>query len=134
MKIQILTLIDITQTGARRADNLFAQHQQQNFLTISQSLSLRSNPTIHNSPVQFVDDIALYKFGTEFTGKHRIWKFWVEYEQHSDNILDLLIADLELVPFIPNLNETAIFKFAIFDPVDLNIKNTILIKESVLNS
>lgn len=129
MRIQLITLIDITQTNARKGDDPFEQRQQQNFLTTVQTLSLRSNPTVETTPVCAEEDIKKYNFGSIYKGKHTVWKLAFEYEQTIDNIIEMLSEDFALVPFITNLNETAKLDVAVFDASDPKTKNIILIEQ-----
>jgi hypothetical protein len=128
MRIQILTLVDITQTNARRGDDPFEQRQQQNFLTGVQTLSLRNNPTITAEPKQFTEDANKLGFGQRYSGTHEIWKLNISYEQYVENMLEVLKEDFRLVPFISNLNETIKITYSVFDALDEKEKNIILIE------
>lgn len=127
MIFQLITMIDITQTNARKGHDAFEQKQQQNFLTVVQTLSLRSNAVIKSAPLSFVDDVEKYGFGEDYTGKNELWKLNFSYETSPEGILEMLIDDLNLVPFIPNLNESVYYDLPVFQTKDLKSKNTILI-------
>ena len=128
MRIQILTLVDITQTTARKGDDPFMQRQQQNFLTIIQTTSLRFNPEVSAAPVRVECDVNDYDFGSAFSGKCSVWKLTLVYEQQVENLLELLKEDFALVPFITNLEESFEFKFPVFDTEDPEHKNLILVE------
>lgn len=104
MRFQLITLIDITETKARKGEN-FEYLQQQNFLTCVQTISLRANPTIKDAPISNLENLRNLKFGEVYKGRQRVWRlnFEFEYDNHS---LDLLTKDFDLVPIIHNLNET----------------------------
>ena len=64
MKIVVNTLVDITQTNARRGDEKFLVKQQANYMTIVQTVGLRVNPI----PISIKDkegSIKNLKFGNE---------------------------------------------------------------------
>ena len=46
MRFIIHTLVDITETGSRRGEDPKQYRQQQNFLTVMQTIGLRVNPDI----------------------------------------------------------------------------------------
>ena len=50
MRFTIHTLVDITETHARRGDDPKQHRQQQNFLTVLQTIGLRVNPTYLEAP------------------------------------------------------------------------------------
>lgn len=124
MKFEIYTLIDITETQARFNKNDPLWHQQQNFMTVIQTLGLRANPVVKKSPTQFTADIKDYDFGSKFKGKKSVWHFEFEYEQQEVVSVGSLIDDFDLVPVITDLNEDAKFNnsmFATKDPKSRNI-------------
>jgi hypothetical protein len=127
MIFQLITLVDITQTNARRGHEIFEQKQQQNFLTVLQTLSLRSNAIVNHEPKSFFDDAEHYGFGEHYHGRQQLWKLNFSYESSVENILDLIVDDLNYVPFIPNLNESVFFDIPVFQTKDIKLKNTIVI-------
>jgi len=124
MKFRLITLVDITETGARFNKNDPAWHQQQNFITVMQTIGLRVN--IHyNAPPQVgktaVKDL---QFGSNFKGSQRVWQF--EFETDFENALDMemLLRDFDLIPIITGLEESAKFQDPVFitnDPKHRNI-------------
>jgi hypothetical protein len=121
-KFDIYTLVDITNTGAKRNEDGFAYKQHQNFLTIQQTIGLRVNIIMESDP-QIVDEYP--NFGTDFDGEQKVWKVPVEIEYESALTIDMLNEDFQLVPFITGLTETAQFINAVFDPVDDKKRNII---------
>lgn len=105
MKIVVNTLVDITQTNARRGDEKFLVKQQANYMTIVQTVGLRVNPI----PISIKDkegSIKNLKFGSEYTGKHRYWTFIFEHEYQDGLSHEMLLDDFDLIPIITGLNET----------------------------
>ncbi len=106
---ELFTVVDITETGARRGDPKLLEHQQQNYLTVMNTIGLRANPTIIKSPYLVDEKI---KFGKGILA-NKIWRmvFDIEYGIHS---VDMLKLDFELVPFIKELTEDAVLGDPIF--------------------
>jgi hypothetical protein len=122
MKVTLTTLIDITETKARRGDNNFAVNQQANYMTLIQTAGLRVNL----DPISLVtnkSNIDNLKFGSEFKGVHKYWTFKFKHEIIDGLTLDLLENDYDLVPIIDNLSETATFKNAVFRTTDNKKRN-----------
>ena len=110
MIFELLTLIDITQTNARRGDDPYAQKQQQNFLTAMQTISLRANPILNFQPSVEKIDVTGMGFGKGIKGKHNVWRLVFEFEAQGVHSLDFLETDFDLVPVIGGLNETVKLK------------------------
>ena len=106
MQFKVQTLIDITQTNARRGDNPFQIKQQQNFLTLVQTLGLRVNPYYKNNPARLETIIDNYGFGERYKGKHNLWTFYFETEYENGLTVDMLKEDFNIVPVITGLDET----------------------------
>lgn len=126
MRFQLITLIDITQTGARKGDDTFSQRQQQNYLTTIQTISLRANPTINTTPIS--EERTVKEFGSKYKGKQQIWKLNFSFEQQGSHSLDHLINDFDLVPIIKNLNETVDLLNAAFITNSVEYCNTVFLK------
>ena len=115
MIFKAYTLVDITQTNARRHDAPLLVNQQANFNTFYNTVGLRTNPTDFKVTVEECKLTELEKkFGTNFKGKQKVWtaEFYVEAEESTS--VELLDADFDLVPVITNLNETAKLDKGIF--------------------
>jgi len=125
MKFIVHTIIDITQTRARRGEDHFLVNQQQNFMTFLQTLGLRANPTVKNPPSQKEISLTGMGFGTRYKGTHLVWtfEFDIEYEDALD--LTMLIEDFDLVPIILGLNETAKIEKSVFRTKDNKERNII---------
>lgn len=143
--ISCFTLIDITKTGVvsnykpnalgfvDAADQKVhdekswtkSRNQQRNFETIVQVIGLRSQITFIDTPESTLCNLTDLNFGTIFTGTQRVWhfKFAVEHVEvftRGDDPLILLSEDLNVVPCILKLEETAEIKNPIFQTLGSN--------------
>ena len=125
MRFTIHTLVDITETHARRGDDPKQHRQQQNFLTVLQTIGLRVNPTYLEAPEVIKEVPSKLGLGTSYKTKQSIWKyvFDIDYEGALD--IETLVNDFDLIPIITQLDETAKFENAHF-----LTKNTALINIS----
>jgi len=107
MRFMVLTLVDITQTNARRADgDKFAYSQQQNYNTLVNTMGLRTN-ILPLSDIKIEDrELEPNEFGKEYSGTHKVWSFPFEVEAEDSLSIEMLEQDFDLVPVITNLNET----------------------------
>ena len=114
MKFRLYTLVDITETGARRGDDPKQHRQQQNFLTVIQTIGLRVNPTYVGPPKIIKDIPSKYGLGEDYKNKQNIWQysFVIDYEEALS--IDTLVNDFNLIPVIVNLDETVQFENAVF--------------------
>ena len=112
MRCTLFTLVDITRTDARKGDNPYEYKQQQNFLTVIQTASLRSNAIINDKPSVSEIKTDNLGFGENIKGKQKVWKVELEYE--NDFPLEDLINDFDLVPIITDLEETSDFTVSAF--------------------
>lgn len=124
MKYELLTLVDITETGEHHGPDNKLVNQQANYNTVIQCLGLRSNPypikcVSHHESIKDID------FGTRFRGVHRYWQFLFEIEYGIPELADML-SDFDLVPVIPSLDETAKLNPAIFSTQDTKSTNTVI--------
>jgi hypothetical protein len=124
MRFKFYTLIDITETRARFDKNDTLWHQQQNYLTLVQTLGLRVNTAIDNLEKNELDLTEL-DFGTQYKGKHSVWSGTIHIEYEDGLTLDVLEQDFNLVPVINNLEETIKLKDCVFDTKNSQTKNII---------
>jgi len=113
MIVIIKTLVDITETNARRGDDKFKINQQANYMTTMQTVGLRVNP-VPKSVISSVENINNLGFGTAFKGEHRYWIFKFSFEADNGLTMQTLEHDYNLVPIISGLEETVNFKDPIF--------------------
>lgn len=120
----IYTLVDITNTGAKRNQDPFAYKQYQNYLTVLQTIGLRVNPTVNIDPA-IVDKHP--SFGSIYKSKQKVWKLPIEIEYDGALNFDMLLNDFMLVPFISGLHETAKFDSCVFETTDTRTKNILFV-------
>jgi hypothetical protein len=124
------TLVDITATGVTRSQDLddIKRNQQRNWETLLQCISIRTQPQHIQAPVRStVIDIGITEFGDFYTGEQQVWAWSWAVEgagvyDLSNKPLGGLMQDLEQVPIITGLEETARFMLPIFYPYG-TIKN-----------
>ena len=124
MNVILTTLVDVTETKARRGDDKFKLSQQANYMTMLQTAGLRINP----NPIslkQYTKELNGLGFGTSFTGKQSYWTFKFNFETEAGLNLELLQQDFDLVPVLSGLNETVDFKNSVFRTTDKKEKNII---------
>ena len=115
MEFRIDTLIDITETNARRQDNdKFAYKQQANFQTLLQTLGLRVNIFYDNSPTFGEISTSKFDFSDKYIGKQNVWSFDFEVEFEGAMDLAMLTKDFDLIPIIIGLDETITTDKALF--------------------
>jgi hypothetical protein len=115
MKFRIQTLVDITETRARRQDDdKFAYKQEANFQTVLQTIGLRTNITYDNSPNFENTTIGKMNFDDKYKGKQMLWTFDFEIESEGALDINMLSNDFNLIPIITGLNETAKIEQALF--------------------
>ena len=114
MRFKLYTLVDITETGARRGEDPKQYRQQQNFLTVMQTIGLRVNPT-YIAPPEIVKEVpSKLGLGTSYKSKQSVWKYVFEIEYEGALDIDTLVNDFDLIPIITQLDETAKFENAHF--------------------
>lgn len=103
-RYKIITLIDITRTGATKNNGTqFQVSQQHNFNSLRQAIELRSNVQWHTDPLKLNGQLP-----DNIDGKsvYWTWEFEVERDEvflHENNHVKLLLDDLNGVPIIPDL-------------------------------
>ena len=125
MRFKLYTLVDITETGARKGDQPKPIRQQQNFLTVLQTIGLRVNPAYTQSPQLIEDTPSKLGLGKKYNKRQSIWKFAfdIEYEDALD--IDTLINDFDLIPVITDLDETVDFENAAFITRNPSVNNIV---------
>lgn len=105
--VKILTLVDITQTMARRGDEQKKVQQQANFMTFTQTAGLRVNP-MPLTVVSKTENIDKLGFGTNHSGKQRYWEYTFEHEYFGGLTKEMLLDDFDLIPVLTGLDETSL--------------------------
>lgn len=107
MRFIVSTLVDITQTNARRADgDRFAYSQQQNYNTLVNTMGLRTNILPLAEIKIETRELETGEFGAAYTGEQKVWSFPFEVEAEDSLTIEMLEQDFDLVPVITGLNET----------------------------
>jgi hypothetical protein len=122
MRFKLTTVVDITETNARRGDDKKLVNQQANYNTTIQTIGLRVNINPETCTSSF-GDISKLNFGSNFKGKHRYWEFTFNVEAEDALQLDMLVTDFDLVPVITSLDETITFATNVFRTNHLNDTN-----------
>lgn len=123
------SLVDITATGVIRGQNELERNQQRNWETVMQCINLRTQPLHIQGPIKYENiEIKHLHFGDFY--HHQPQTFWSwSWAVESKEVYDLpnkplggILQDLEQVPIITGLTETAKFMLPIFYPYG-SIKN-----------
>ena len=115
MKFRIQTLIDITETRARRqSEDKFAYKQEANFQTVLQTIGMRVNIEYQNSPTFEEVSVGKMLFDDKYKGKQMLWTFDFDIEYEDALTLEMLEGDFDLIPIITGLNETIELNKALF--------------------
>ena len=114
MRFILHTLVDITETGVRRGEDPKQFRQQQNFLTVMQTIGLRVNPTYVKAPEVVKEVPSKLGLGTSYKTKQSVWKYVFDMEYEGALDIETLVNDFDLIPIITQLDETAKFENAHF--------------------
>ena len=119
MRFILHTLVDISETHARRGEDPTQYRQQQNFLTVMQTIGMRVNPTYVSKPVVVKEVPSKLGMGISYKTKQNVWtyKFDIDYADAID--IETLVNDFNLIPIITELEETAQFDNAHFLTKDI---------------
>lgn len=128
MRINIITLVDITETGAKKGDDKRLANQQANYMTVFQTASLRVNVVPISSEI-VSKDIKGLGFGSQYKGEHTFWSLTVEHDVPMGVTEDLLKSDFDLVPFITGLDETVDIASPVFRTQDKKNTNIVFFFE-----
>lgn len=121
---KLQTLVDITETHARRGEDPKAYKQQQNWMTLVQTLGLRCNPiVVHQEQEQ--ETASQLGLGTSYKGKQTVWTVVFDFEHASDEDLELLDQDFDLVPIAADLDESVELQQPIFQTKDTKLRNIV---------
>ena len=114
MRFKLHTLVDITETNSRRGEDPVAYRQQQNYLTVMQTIGLRVNPTYVKAPIVIKEIPSKLGLGSAFKTKQNVWTYEFDIEYEGSLSVETLVNDFNLVPIITELTETAKFSQAQF--------------------
>lgn len=108
MKIIIKTLVDITETGARRGEDPIRSKQQANYNTTIQTAGFRAN-LLPGKCEKKSGSATKEGFGKNFKGVQSWWELNLKVEYEDAITLDMLLEDFDLVPIVSGLEETVKF-------------------------
>jgi hypothetical protein len=112
MKFELTTLIDITKTDARRGEDKVAYGQQQNYMSVIQTLGLRTNIEVSNPDFK---KQKVTGFGSDYATKSlNVWHCTITIESEASHSVDLMKDDFNLVPIVRNLKENCNLDDAVF--------------------
>lgn len=123
MRLQVISLVDVTETREKRDGDTKKYSQQSNFNTLVQTVNIRANMLPVNCE-QKSGGITQYNLGNNFKGKQNYWIVTFESEREAVSIDEnTLVEDFQLVPIVLKLNETAEITQPVFNPDDELNKN-----------
>jgi hypothetical protein len=127
MKFKMKTLVDITETNARfnKADP--AWRQQQNYITVLQTIGLRANLNVISVSSQ-EEDLKGQGFGSSYKGNKKVWTLEFDIDYGSTSV-EFLENDFNNVPVIAGLDETIDLKTSAFRTKDSKIRNIIFTED-----
>lgn len=104
MIFELKTLVDITNTNARRGVDPKLIQQQDNFNTVMNTIGLRVNVDIITVDSKIEDVSELFPWTN---AKERVWTFLFEVEYAEALNIDMLTSDFDIIPVNVGLDETA---------------------------
>lgn len=125
MRFEVYTLVDITCTGARKGEDQKLYKQQQNYLTVLNTIGLRVNPIVKKDPKIVTEHPT---FGKMYDNVKNVWLLEFEIDYGATDI-NLLKNDFTLVPFHSDLDETTVFENNIFITNDDDLNNIIFVEK-----
>ena len=133
--LKVYTLIDITETKSYRSADQKLNHQQANFMTFLQTLMLTMNFFYDKAPTLIECDEKKLKelgFGTDYKGSHNVWCLEARVDEGRQvPDVETLQNDFDLVPVIPNLNETILINNNVFRAKDKKARNITFDKANI---
>ena len=133
--LKVYTLIDITETKSYRSADQKLNHQQANFMTFLQTLMLTMNFFYDKAPTLIECDEKKLKelgFGTDYKGSHNVWCLEARVDEGRQiPDVETLQNDFDLVPVIPNLNETILINNNVFRAKDKKATNITFNKANI---
>ena len=133
--LKVYTLIDITETKSYRSADQKLNHQQANFMTFLQTLMLTMNFFYDKAPTLIECDEKKLKelgFGSDYKGSHNVWCLEARVDEGRQvPDIETLQNDFDLVPVIPNLNETILINNNVFRAKDKKARNITFNKANI---
>jgi hypothetical protein len=117
-RYRLITLIDITRSGASRSEtDKIKIGQQANFNSLIQTIGIRSNIEWNKDPEK---ENGRLPVGNEGKAVYWIWEFSTERDdvfKENDNKVSLLLKDLHGVPIVDLLENSADISPPVFQTV-----------------
>jgi hypothetical protein len=117
-RYRLITLIDITRSGASRSEtDKIKIGQQANFNSLIQTIGIRSNIDWNKDPQKSNGRLPV---GNEGKAIHWVWEFSTERDDvfnENDNKVSLLLKDLHGVPIVDLLENSADISPPVFQTV-----------------
>ena len=133
--LKVYTLIDITETKSYRSADQKLNHQQANFMTFLQTLMLTMNFFYDKAPTLIECDEKKLKelgFGSDYKGSHNVWCLEARVDEGRQvPDVETLQNNFDLVPVIPNLNETILINNNVFRAKDKKARNITFNKANI---
>jgi len=133
--LKVYTLIDITETKSYRSADQKLNHQQANFMTFLQTLMLTMNFFYDKAPTLIECDEKKLKelgFGSDYKGSHNVWYLEARVDEGRQvPDVETLQNNFDLVPVIPNLNETILINNNVFRAKDKKATNITFNKANI---
>jgi hypothetical protein len=133
--LKVYTLIDITETKSYRSADQKLNHQQANFMTFIQTLMLTMNFFYDKAPTLIECDekkLSELGFGSDYKGSHNVWCLEARVDEGRQvPDVETLQNDFDLVPVIPNLNETILINNNVFRAKDKKARNITFNKANI---
>lgn len=130
----VYTLVDITDTGISdsRATPVKPYNQAQNLNSLIQCVSLRVQPNLISVDKLVGEAMADHEFGSAFTGTQTVWvlKFATERSGYTDE--NKLKTDVDGLPVLTGMDETATLSTAVFNSLSNTNKNIYFIQHTTL--
>lgn len=123
MRLQIITLVDVTETREKRDGDTKKYSQQANLNTLINSATLRTNlrPV---SIEQKHGGIAQLELGKKYKDRQKYWIVTLESEREDFGVDQFMLQhDFDLVPITTGLNESVKFPENVFETKDEDYKN-----------
>jgi hypothetical protein len=133
--LKVYTLIDITETKSYRSADQKLNHQQANFMTFIQTLMLTMNFFYDKAPTLIECDekkLSELGFGSDYKGSHNVWCLEARVDEGRQvPDVETLQNNFDLVPVIPNLNETILINNNVFRAKDKKATNITFNKANI---
>ena len=133
--LKVYTLIDITETKSYRSADQKLNHQQANFMTFLQTLMLTMNFFYDKAPTLIECDekkLSELGFGSDYKGSHNVWCLEARVDEGRQvPDVETLQNNFDLVPVIPNLNETILINNNVFRAKDKKATNITFNKANI---